>query len=73
MRRLSLAAALRCKDRVFQHFMQAQTEQEAADKLRRICMIKSRADLDKDPDAAQRYHRLIGMPFSNFINSHQEG
>lgn len=70
--RLSLAAAFRCKDRIFQRFMQVQTEHEAADKLRRICMIKSRAELDNDQEAAQRYHRLIGLPFSEFINSHQE-
>ena len=67
--RLSQWAALRCKEPQFQRFLDVKTEVSAAHVLRRKVGVKSRSELDTDPDAAQRFHSLIRIPFSNYLNS----
>lgn len=70
MQRLSQWAALRCRDPLFQEFLGVKTEVSAAHVVRRRCKVESRGDLDRDPEAAQRFHELIRLPFSRFNDNH---
>lgn len=42
---------------------QCQTEAEAKDWLTATCGIGSRVQLDKVPEAAERFHRLVRYPY----------
>lgn len=69
-------AAVRCQDADFQAWLYseyrakwvetegASPEVVAANVLRSVCGIESRAELDSDPEAAARFHRLIRKPYS---------
>jgi hypothetical protein len=81
---LARLAGLWCGDRMFQRWM-AQTfppldddqdltdEQLAAGSVRRVCEVASRAELDHNPEAADRFHSLIRMPYSNFLARRTHG
>lgn len=45
----------------------ASDPQSAADCVRDMCGVISRADLDHDKDAADRFHKLIREPFSQYM------
>jgi len=34
-----------------------------------ICDIKSRAELDNNPEAAEKFHRLIRVPYSEYLKT----
>lgn len=36
-----------------------------------ICGIESRAELDNNPEAAEKFHRLIREPYSKWLKSHE--
>ena len=71
--------AMRCQETGFQKWLtdefgeceesesMASSEAAAAVIVRRVCGIKSRADLDGDEDAAARFHSLIRVPFSKVV------
>lgn len=42
---------------------------DAAELVRYLCDIKSRAELDHDPVAAEKFHRLIRGPFSKYTQA----
>lgn len=42
----------------------AESAEEAAQWVRRTCGVKSRAELDTNPDAAYRFHNLVRIPFA---------
>ncbi|HWK72212.1 MAG TPA: hypothetical protein VNS29_15365 [Burkholderiaceae bacterium] len=65
--RLSTWAALRCREPEFQRFLGAQSETEAARTVRTRCAVRSRAELDSDPEAAQRFHQAIRIPYSQYL------
>lgn len=68
--------AIRCSDAHFQAWLHARwpkqwdeapgkTEAEwAASVVRAVCAIESRKELDNDPQAAARFHKLIRGPYS---------
>lgn len=56
--RTSTTAALMGKNPRFCAYLGADTEQAARDALCRQCGIKSRAELDSNPDAAERFHAI---------------
>lgn len=68
MQRLSTWLALRCKEGQFQAFLGAFDEQEAVSEARALCKIGSRAELDTNPQAAERCHELIRKPYTAFLN-----
>ncbi len=68
--RLSAWAALACKNPAFQRFLQVDSEPAAVAKLRALCGIESRRELDSDTEAAQRFHEVIRKPYIQF--THQE-
>ena len=69
--RLSTWVALRCKEAAFQRFLGAEDEQMAANAVRAICHIQTRAELDSNPSAAHLFHRHIRLPYADFTH-HQE-
>lgn len=61
---LARMAGVLCQDVEFRIFMNAQgwhagSDQEAAETIRQMCGVKSRADLDHDFEAATVFHRVI--------------
>lgn len=65
--RLSTWLALRCKERPFQQFLDAHNEQDAVSRVRALCHVGSRAELDTNPTAAERCHELIRRPYANYL------
>jgi len=66
---LAKLAALFCGQEEFWRFL-THTHQfavadanEAALAVRQICQVQSRAELDGDPVAAERFHRFIRLPY----------
>lgn len=68
--RLSTWLALRCKEAAFQRFLRVQDEATAISSVRAICEVRSRAEVDSDPRAQQRFHDFIRKPFIAF--QHQQ-
>lgn len=64
--RLSAWLALRCREVLFQRFLGAVDEAEAAEVVRRVCQVESRGDIDRNPDAQQRFHDLIRKPYLTY-------
>jgi hypothetical protein len=64
--RLSTWVALRCREPLFQRFLGAVSEDEAAEVVRRVCDVQSRGEIDRDPEAAGRFHEYIRIPFLQF-------
>lgn len=56
--RTSTTAALMGQNPAFRAYLGADTEQAARDALCRQCGIQSRAELDSNPDAAERFHAI---------------
>lgn len=65
---LARMAGVLCQDVEFRVFMNAQgwhagSDQEAAETIRQMCGVTTRADLDHDADAAYVFHRVIRGPW----------
>jgi hypothetical protein len=60
--KLSLEAALRCREPLFQRYLGVSNEDEAAEAVRRECGISSRAGLNTDPEAARTW-RILDAQF----------
>jgi hypothetical protein len=56
--KLSLEAALRCREPLFWRYLDVSNEDEAAQSVRLICGIASRAGLNTDPEAAMAWRTL---------------
>jgi predicted metalloenzyme YecM len=56
--KLSLEAALRCREPLFQRYMEVSNEDEAAEAVRKSCGISSRRGLNTDPEAARAWRTL---------------
>lgn len=56
--KLAQRAGILCNERSFQMFMEAHDADEAAEAVRKLCGIGSRADLDHDENAATRFLTL---------------
>lgn len=69
--RLSAWVALRCREPRFQAFVQATDEAAAATAVRTMCNITSRGELDRDAEAAARFHSLIRIPYSEFNHAQE--
>lgn len=60
---LSELAGRWCKSEHFQKWVNAQTEQEAADYVRATCGVDSRADIDEDVEATALFNEHIREPY----------
>lgn len=59
---------MRCKEAEFQRFLRAPDEPTAIRLVRAMCNIQSRRELDTDPAAETRFHQLIRLPYTEFLN-----
>lgn len=59
-----LLAVQLCKNPDFLAFCSARSADEAADYIRRVCRVGSRAELDHNRDAANAFHELVRKPFA---------
>lgn len=67
----SVIAARLAKEPQFARFLEtigfhAGTEEEAAAAIRELCLVDTRADLDRYPEAASRFDALIVQPYALF-------
>lgn len=68
-RDLCIMACIFCRDPQFHAWLAATTDLikprdgQAKAFILRVCGVKSRNDLDRDPAAAQRFHELVRKPF----------
>lgn len=60
---LARLAAGFCNQPEFRQLTNTQTPDQAADWIRATCGIESRAELDNNTDAAQRFHRQVRIPY----------
>lgn len=65
--RLSTWLALRCKEKEFQRFLRVPDEATAISSVRAICEVKSRSEIDTNPEKAKRFHQFIRLPFNEFM------
>jgi hypothetical protein len=70
--RLSAWLALRCKEPLFQQFLRVPNEALAVTSVRAICEVKSRAEVDTDPRAQQRFHDFIRKPYLKFTEDQRK-
>jgi hypothetical protein len=66
-----LWTVLRCRELAFQQFLGVDGEAAAARRVKELCKVGSRAELDRDPAAAQRWHEQIRLPYLHFQNQPQ--
>lgn len=64
--RASLWTALRCREAAFQQFLGVDSDEAAAARVRQLCEVESRAELDRDPAAAARWNERIRRGYLNY-------
>lgn len=71
---LSQWCALRCTEPIFWEFLSKRfiepvsNEKEAKELIYRVCVIKSRAELDTNNAAAATFHNLIREKYAEYLN-----
>jgi hypothetical protein len=65
--------ALRCKEDDFQTFLGCRNEAQAIDKVRSICEVESRGDIQNSVRAKDLFMKEIFTPFSSFLSSETQG
>ncbi len=60
---LARLAGQLCQNPDYLAFIGMESEEVAADHIRAVCEVGSRADLDHDPEAAARFHQHVRLPF----------
>jgi hypothetical protein len=70
IQRLSAWLALRCKEAAFQRFLRVPDEATAITSVRAICEVKSRGEIDRNPEAQKRFHEFIRRPYSQYCQQH---
>jgi hypothetical protein len=63
---LSKWLGMQCADPRFQAWLEVGSEKDAADYVRRLCEVSSRALIDHDEAARQRFEDLIRGPWMRF-------
>ena len=56
--RLSQQAAIRCSDETYRHWLCVDDEESAKEQVRKACEVDSRAELDTDEAAANRWQAM---------------
>lgn len=60
---LARLAGRLCQKPEFQRFAKVDSIEAAAAWVRKTCQVDSRAQLDHDDEAAQRFHNLVRRPY----------
>jgi hypothetical protein len=63
---LAKLAGQLCADPAFQAYLECDSDESAAEAVRKLCGVASRAELDHNAEAADRFHRLIRKPWMEF-------
>lgn len=63
---LAKLAGMLCNDSDFQRFIEARDSDHAAELIRSLVGVKSRAELDSDMNAAAEFHRVIRSPWLKY-------
>lgn len=63
---LAKLASMLCADPEFWKFLSVPNAENAAQTIRNICFIESRAELDTKPDAGRRFHADIRVPWLKY-------
>ena len=61
-------AGIWCKDAEFQQWVEAENEEQAAQFVRWKCGVKSRSEIDSNPEAANKFQQLVRIPYMNWLN-----
>jgi hypothetical protein len=61
-----LWTVLRCREQDFQRFLGVDGEAAAARRVKEVCEVDSRAQLDRDPAAEQRWNERIRRAYLNY-------
>jgi hypothetical protein len=64
--RACLWTVLRCRESEFQRFLGVDCETAAARRVKELCEVDSRAQLDRDPAAEQRWNERIRKAFLQY-------
>lgn len=57
---------IRCKDADFQRFLQTDSYETTVDRVRDICQVDSRSDIQHIPEAKSRFLSQIYQPFNRY-------
>jgi hypothetical protein len=64
--RAFLWTILRCREQDFQRFLGVDGEKAAASRVKELCEVGSRAELDRDPAAERRWNERIRRAYLNY-------
>jgi hypothetical protein len=64
--RACLWTFLRCREQDFQRFLGVDGETAAARRVKEVCEVGSRAELDRDPAAGQRWNERIRKAYLQY-------
>jgi hypothetical protein len=65
-----LWTVLRCRETQFQRFLGVADEQAAASRVKELCEVGSRAELDRDPKAQARWDERIRRAYLKHQEQH---
>jgi hypothetical protein len=60
--------AMRCREPDFQRFLGVDGEKAAADRVKQLCEVSTRAQLDRDPAAQARWDERIRRAYLKYQN-----
>lgn len=55
-----------CKEPQFRKWLRVPDEQTAITAVRAICEVKSRREIDTNPEAEKRFHQFIRLPYLQY-------
>lgn len=64
---LSILAARWCQDPVFREWFDCPTEETAAERIRVLCDVTSRANIDHTAEAGEKFQRHIRGPYMKYL------
>ena len=62
-----------CQNEVFRRWCDAVDAEEAAGWIREQCDVISRGALDHDAAAADKFHKLVRLPYMAWLDDHRNG
>lgn len=65
-----LWTVLRCREADFQRFLDVDSEEAAARRVKEVCEIDTRGELDRDVAAQARWDKRIRQAFLNYQKQH---
>lgn len=65
--RACLWTVQRCREQSFQQFLGVDGEQAAAERVKEVCEVSSRRDLDRDVPAQARWNERIRRRYQQYL------